>query len=279
MKVSVIIPVFNEENDILECLNSLSDQSERDFEVIVVDDGSTDETLKVLSEFEVKNLKLKILCGKHSGAGSARNLGVKNARGRILVFVDADMTFDKDFISKLIDPIERGVATGTFSKEEFVSNENNVWAVLWNLNRGLPKNRMHSRNYPDRQNVFRAILKNKFDEAGGFNTKAGYIDDWSVSEKLGTEALSAPGAIFYHKNPGSLAEVFEQSRWMSKRKYKFGVLGIAIALIRVSLPVSVLVGLVSAFRLSASEFFIFKIVSDFAQFIGIFEYLFGKVAK
>lgn len=279
MKVSIIIPVFNERADILECLSSLSDQLEKDFEVIVVDDGSTDKTSEVLRNFQFQISNFQYVRQNHSGAGAARNLGAKKAKGKILVFVDADMTFDKGFIGNLIAPIGKNGVIGTFSKEEFLANKNNVWAVCWNLNRGLPKDRMHGDKYPDNQRVFRAILKEKFDEAGGFDAKGGYIDDWTLSEKLGVLAVNAPNAIFYHKNPGSLSEVFRQSKWMAKRKYKFGIVGIVIALIRVSLPASVLVGLVSAFRFSTPQFFVFKIVSDFAQFVGIFEYIFGKVAK
>lgn len=279
MKISIIIPVFNEDKEILSCIKSLSGQSEKDFEIIVVDDGSTDKTLEVLESLKPKVKNLKVLRENHRGAGAARNLGAKKAKGNILVFVDADMTFDKDFIRNLVKPIETGVAIGTFSKEELLANKDNIWAVCWNLNRGLPKDRMHSFYYPDKQKVFRAILKKKFDEAGGFDIKGGYTDDWTLSEKLGVLAANAPNAVFYHKNPGSLSEVFRQSKWMAKRKYKFGIIGIFVALIRVSFPVSLINGIFSSIRFLIPQFFVFKIVSDFAQFIGILEYQFGKVSK
>ncbi len=276
MNVSVIIPVFNEENDILECLRSLSDQSETDFEIIIVDDGSKDGTLKRVEESGVKCL---ILRQNHKGAGAARNLAAKKAKGKILVFVDADMTFDVHFLEKLTEPIRKDLCYGTFSKEELLANKDNVWAICWNLNRGLPRDRMHDDSYPDRQKVFRAILKEKFDAVGGFDIRGGYIDDWTLSERLGVLAVNAPGAILYHKNPGSLSEVFDQSRWMAKRVYKLGIAGILIALIRVSLPVSVLMGTFGALGFLIPRFFVFKLVSDFGQFVGIFEYIGGKVSK
>lgn len=266
MKVSVIIPTYNEGDVIKECLKSLKNQSYNDLEIIVVDDGSTDGMTKTISG-------TILLKQEHKGPGAARNLGAKKAEGEILVFVDADMTFDKDFIRKLVEPIIsdptsprlRGVK-GTFSKEEYVSNWDNVWAVCWNLNRGLPKNKMHGEDYPNKQKVFRAILRSEFEKAGGFDEKAGYTDDWSLSEKLGVEAIAAPGATFYHKNPSSLPDVFVQARWMAKRNYKFGFLG---GLIKAWFPI----------KLSPS-FLIFKLVYAAGATIGIFEYyVFGKVAK
>jgi glycosyltransferase involved in cell wall biosynthesis len=281
-KVSVIIPVYNEEKVIKDCLESLVKQTYKNLEIIVVDDGSKDKSKvkiqKAKSQFKIKNLKL--LEQKHKGAGAARNLGAKRAKGDILVFIDADMTFDKNFIKKLVAPIEEGRAIGTFSKEEYLANKDNVWAKGWNINRGLPMFKMHPEDYPETQKVFRAISKSAFKKVGGFDEKAGYTDDWTLSEKLGVEAINAPGAIFYHKNPDSLREVFVQSRWMAKRKYKLGMIGSLVALMRVSLPVSVLIGVVKSLKDKLPSFLVFKIVSDLGQFIGILEYLiFRKVSK
>ena len=75
--ISVIIPTYNEESVILECLNSLSKQSLRNFEIIVVDDGSTDKTLQVLSDLRSKIYDLRILRQEHKGAGAGKKLGSK----------------------------------------------------------------------------------------------------------------------------------------------------------------------------------------------------------
>ncbi len=292
MKVSIIIPTYNEAGVIRECLESLSKQTYKQLEVIVVDDGSTDKTLEVLQNFQFSRRRqsgygasatifnFQILREAHKGPGAARNLGTRHAKGEILVFVDADMTFEPNFIEKLVEPILQGKAKGTFSKEEYVANKDNIWARLWNLNRGLPPDRMHPSNYPDTQKVFRAILKAKFDRAGGFNEKAGYTDDWSLSDKLGIEAVNAAGAIFYHRNPSSLKEVFIQSKWMAKRKYKLGIIGVVFSLLRTSLPLSFLFGVFRAFGFQSPRFLIFKLVSDFGAFWGILEYsLSGNPAK
>lgn len=275
MKISVIIPTFNEEKTIANCLNSLKDQTCKDVEIIVVDDGSKDKTKDIVKSFPVILLEQK-----HKGPGAARNLASTKTSGEILVFLDADMTFDKTFLERLTDPIIKGSAKGTFSKEEYLLNKENPWAVFWNINKGLPKDRMHKGNYPDKQKVFRAILKSEFLKAGGFNEKAGYNDDWSLSEKLGYEAVNAPGAVFYHQNPDGLKEVFIQSKWTGKRKYKLGVIGILFALLRVSLPVSLVAGFGKFVFSGLPLFVVFKVVADLGVFIGILEYnLIGKSAK
>ncbi len=279
MKVSVIIPTYNEEKVILDCLESLGKQSISDFEIIIVDDGSNDQTTQLVERLTKIEPSIKLLKQDHKGAGAARNLGAKQAKGEILVFVDADMTFDKDFLQKLTEPIEKNGVIGTFSKDEYLANKNNVWAVCWNINRNLPKYRMHPNNYPDTQKVFRAILKTEFEKVGGFDEKAGYTDDW-LSDKIGSQAVASQGAIFYHKNPETLKEVFEQSKWMAKRKYKLGVVGVLIGLARVCLPVSIVVGIYKSVVNLIPGFLVFKIVSDSAIFLGIMEYsLKGKVSK
>jgi len=272
--ISVIIPIYNEEDVILNCLESLSKQSVKDFEIIVIDDGSTDKTFeKMRFSFAIKDVK--VLQQKHLGPGAGRNLGVKHAKGEILVFVDADMTFDRNFLKMLVKPIVTGKSKGSFSKDEHVSNWNNIWARCYNLNEGWENKKRHPKNYPDKQKVFRAILKSEFDRVGGF-TAGGYNDDWSLSEKLGYKADVAEKAIFYHKNPDNLKEIFNHAKWVGKREYKFGLLGYFVGLVRSSFPVSIIIGLVKSFIYSRPIFLIFKVVYDSGIFIGILSYIFTK---
>ena len=266
--ISIIIPTYNEEDVILDCLESLKRQSLKDFEIIVVDDGSTDSTVNKLKE-------VTILHQNHLGAGAARNLGAKNAKGDILVFVDCDMTFDKNFLKMLVKPIISGKSKGTFSKDEYVSNWNNIWSKCWNKNEGWMDKKRHPKNYPDRQKVFRAILKSEFNKVDGF-TAGGYNDDWSLSEKLGYEATVAPKAIFFHKNPSTLKEIYNHAKWVGKRRYKLYALGYMVALVRVSFPISLIIGLIKSLVIFNFQFLIFKLIYDFGIFVGILSYIFTK---
>jgi hypothetical protein len=200
--------------------------------------------------------------------------------------MDADMTFDRNFLINLIKPIVAnpplhgyGRARGTFSKEEYVSNWDSVWARCWNINEGWEPKRRHIKNYPDYQPVFRAILKSEFDKIGGF-TPGGYDDDWSLYKKLGYEAMNAPGAIFYHKNPSSLGEIFGHAKWVGKRNYKFGKFGMITGLVRTFLPISIIIGLWKGIASGTPAFVPFKIIYDFGIFVGILEFLVrGKRVK
>jgi len=279
MKISVIIPIYNEKKVLEDCIESLGAQTLTDFEVIVVDDGSTDGTLEILKNLEKSLPNFKFITQNHLGAGAARNAGVKISKGEILVFVDADMTFDKDFLKNLVAQVTGNKTKGTFSKEEYVANWNNVWAKCWNINEGWEPKRRHPSNYPNHQPVFRAVLRSEFERVGGF-TPGGYDDDWSLYKKLGYEAVNAPSAVFYHKNPSSLVEVFKHAKWVGKRKYKFGYFGEVIALLRSSLPVSVIVGIYKAIISENIAFPVFKIIYDFGVFIGILELIIiGKNSK
>lgn len=84
---SVIIPTFNREDLISKALNSVIDQNLSDFEIIVVDDGSTDRTLDVLISY---GSRIKIIQQKNEGPGKARNLGIAHAEGKYIVFLDSD---------------------------------------------------------------------------------------------------------------------------------------------------------------------------------------------
>lgn len=275
--ITVIIPVYNEEDAIGDCLNSLSKQTIKDFEVIIVDDGSTDGTSEALGE--LKYPFLKIQKQNHEGPGAARNLAARYALGDILVFVDADMTFDKNFLKMLTKPITSGSASGTFSKYEYVANWDNVWARCWNINEGWEPKRRHPKNYPDKQPVFRAVLKSEFDRVGGF-TPGGYNDDWSLSKKLGYEAVAAPRAIFYHQNPGSLHEIFFHAKWVGKRPYKLGIIGTLVALVRSFFLISIIVGVVKSIFYKTPLFLLFKILYDAGVTVGIMSMLIShKTAK
>ncbi len=278
--ISVIIPTYNEKVDLEKCIESLGAQTCSDFEIIVVDDGSTDGTIQILSNLEKNLPSFKFIVENHAGAGSARNLGAKSAKGEILVFVDADMTFDKNFLKILVSPIERKETKGTFSKEEFVSNWDNVWARCFSINEGWEKGRRHPKNYPDKQKVFRAILKSEFDRVGGYDPSKGYMDDWSLGQRLGYDAINVPGAIFHHKNPDSLEEVFVQAKWIAKRPYKLGRMGKIFALLRASLPESLWAGFWKSLFNAEPLFIVFKVVYDLGIFTGILENLvLGKTAK
>ena len=106
-KVSVIIPVYNEEQYLAQCLSSVLCQTLREIEIICVDDGSTDGSLKILESFAADDERVAILQQENQYAGCARNLGMEKARGRYLVFWDSDDYFEETALEKMYAACER----------------------------------------------------------------------------------------------------------------------------------------------------------------------------
>lgn len=104
-KVSVIIPVYNVEEYLPECLDSVVNQTLKDIEIICVDDGSTDNSLEILKEYAKKDPRIKVLTQKNQGAGAARNKGLKVAEGEYLYFIDGDDYIEPEALKKVYDRI------------------------------------------------------------------------------------------------------------------------------------------------------------------------------
>lgn len=90
MKISVIVPVFNRENMIKECVDSILAQSYADFELLLVDDGSKDSSGAICDEYAQKDSRVKVYHKENGGVSSARNVGLDNAQGEWVTFVDSD---------------------------------------------------------------------------------------------------------------------------------------------------------------------------------------------
>ena len=89
-QISVIIPVYNVEKYLKRCLDSVVNQSYKNLEIILIDDGSTDNSSKILKQYSQKDVRIIILNQKNLGAGAARNKGIKVATGKYIVFMDPD---------------------------------------------------------------------------------------------------------------------------------------------------------------------------------------------
>ena len=98
--ISIIIPVFNRANEIDEFLLSFSAQTIKDFAILIVDDGSTDNLKEIIKKYN-KKLQIRYSYQKNKGPGSARNLGMSKANGDIFVFIDSDCTVPKNYIENL----------------------------------------------------------------------------------------------------------------------------------------------------------------------------------
>lgn len=103
--VSIIVPVYNTEKYISECLHSVTQQSYPHIEIIAVDDGSTDNSLSILNEISATDNRLKVFSQCNQGVSAARNLALKKATGEYIMFVDADDWIDSSTIEECLQVI------------------------------------------------------------------------------------------------------------------------------------------------------------------------------
>ena len=101
--ISIIVPAYNVEKYIKTCLDSLINQTYSNFEIIVINDGSTDQTEKILNEYE-SNPKIRIFSQKNGGLSAARNQGLNLANGELVCFIDSDDSVKSDYLEKLAAP-------------------------------------------------------------------------------------------------------------------------------------------------------------------------------
>jgi len=118
-KISVIIPVYNTEQFLKRCLDSLSAQTFSDFEAICVDDGSTDNSLKILRKYALKDKRFHVFFGPNKGTSTARNIGLQKAVGEYIFFLDSD-----DYLPK--QSLEIFLKVAYLSSVDVVVSENMV---------------------------------------------------------------------------------------------------------------------------------------------------------
>lgn len=105
-EISVIIPVFNSEKDLEECINSILCQSFSDFEIILIDDGSSDHSFEICQRFCQIDSRVHVVRQKNKGVSSARNNGIMHARGKYISFIDADDYIDSEFLNRAFQIME-----------------------------------------------------------------------------------------------------------------------------------------------------------------------------
>lgn len=137
-KVSVIIPVYNEEKYLRQCLDSVVNQTLGDIEIICVDDGSTDASLEILREYEEDDSRVHVITQKNKNAGAARNNGMEHAHGKYLLFLDADDYFEANMLKETVSLAQRNDADVTlFGAWRFDNTTGKVENMTWYVQNGL----------------------------------------------------------------------------------------------------------------------------------------------
>lgn len=202
VKVSVIIPAYNAEKYIHQCVSSVLEQSYQDFEVIVVNDGSTDSTRSIVEALALQDLRIKLINKKNSGRAKARNTGITLASGEWLAFLDADDYWKADKLEKQLEVACKEKTGVVYSLRVWVDQYGNeqVGDVLHTLPVGEIFEQLIEGNYLCTSTVMvkRAVVV----AAGGFSEREEFrncqdYDLWVRISILTTFSAVEEGLVFY----------------------------------------------------------------------------------
>lgn len=209
--VSVVVPCYNGGRFVAGLLASLAAQTFRDFEVIIVDDGSTDDTPEVLAKL---GPSVQVIRQKNAGPGAARNTGFRRARADLIFVIDCDDTVEPRFLEKTVELLHRsGPRAGfAFSHERKLGHREQVNRCYFKLFDQLFINRVPS---------CMVVRREAWNAVGGFDEsmREGY-EDWEFTIALGLagyEGVAVPEVLFnYHTRDDGLM--------MSRSTYMHGIL-------------------------------------------------------
>ena len=137
---SIVLPIYNVEKYLAECLKSIEKQSYSSFEVLCINDGSTDNSLEIASKFSLKDKRFKLFNQKNSGVSVARNRGIKEANGKYILFVDSDDWIEQDTLKKIHEDIQAHdsdiVVFGgdTFPRTKWIDDKLNTKNIIYKDN-------------------------------------------------------------------------------------------------------------------------------------------------
>ena len=219
-KVTVIIPVYNEEDTIAKTIRSVVKSNYPDFEVIVVDDGSTDNTFEIAKKLESE--KVRVFHKENGGKGTALNLGIKRARGKIIFTMDADTTVDKESMKKMVR-FFKDDSVMCVTPAMVINNPRTIFQRIqyteYALGLFLRKAFSALKSIYIAPGAFSAYRKAFFDKYGGY-------DEHNITEDLemglriqykGFHAENCPEAPAYTNAPATFKELT-----MQRRRWYFG---------------------------------------------------------
>ena len=200
--MSIIIPVYNTEKYLSDCLDSIINQTLSDIEIICINDGSTDNSLEILNKYANKDSRIKIFSKKNEGQATARNKGIKEATGEYIAFVDSDDFVDLDIFKKLYNHAKKNRLDIDMCKISVFDNEtseidDNVWyyslGVFRNFNKKIfshndtkeftceiavtPYNKIYKKSFLDKNNIL-------FPEGYIFEDEAFFFDAYLNAKRV-----------------------------------------------------------------------------------------------
>lgn len=220
LKISIIIPIHNAGKTLRRCLNSVLNQTYQNYEVIVVDNNSTDETKDIIKKFRGRSEKIRYFFELHTGRSSARNAGIKEAEGEIIAMTDADCLVPENWINELTKPIiyeNESAVTG--SEKNLIKN---YWAkniqktnsdfVKRNIN-GKYISHIDTKNFAIKSSIMKELM---------FDSTLKALEDFELYLRLKriTKIRFLPAVKVGHRHPFSFKKLvktnFARGYWAKK---------------------------------------------------------------
>ena len=107
-EITIIVPVYNTESFLHKCINSILSQSYTNFELLLINDGSSDKSGEICDKFALKDDRIKVFHKKNGGVSSSRNLGINNAQGKWIMFIDSDDEITHNCLELCINKTNKG---------------------------------------------------------------------------------------------------------------------------------------------------------------------------
>lgn len=214
---SVIIPAYNAANTLRSTIESVLSQTLADFDIFIVDDGSTDDTVRVALRIAAEDMRVRVVSQPNEGVSSARNFGAQLAKGRLLAFLDADDQWAADKLERHkalhdADPM----LDASFGQVEFCADEDGTLAAGRTVS-GVPQGYLDIADVVTENPVCTAsnlvIDREVFEDLGGFSVRMRYAEDQEILALLLSEGGTLRGIdaplVRYRLSQGGLSCDFE----------------------------------------------------------------------
>jgi GT2 family glycosyltransferase len=210
--VTVVTPAYNVAKYIAETVDSVLRQTFRDFEYLVIDDGSADDTVAVARRHAGSDPRVRVIAGGHQGLCGVRNAGLSEARGKYVAFLDGDDRWHSRFLERqvrLIESVPPEVGL-VFCRSRMILENGTPVFVQWQRSGRYDFDDFLVRSNPARNGSSLLIRKSCFDEVGGFDDTVSSVEDlemWlRIAEQSSTPVLwgSRHFGVDYRLRPGSV---------------------------------------------------------------------------
>ena len=226
-KISVILPVYNVAIYLRECLDSIINQTLSDLEIICINDGSTDNSLDILREYEKNDKRIIVVDKKNEGLSVTRNLGITLATGEYISFVDSDDYLDVDFYDILYNAAKKYEADIACTNLYRFSSRKKYYLVKYRFKRCTQSPRLKYKyaEIPRHNYVMNKIYERKKLQSSGIRFEEGiYFEDIEFTHKIVfylRALVTVPGTKYnYRDNPYSIVNVKSDKQ---QNDYKYAI--------------------------------------------------------